>query len=113
MEGTSPEIHRWGKIWGLAARSEFAGASAALLEMSGPNDPQPTEKATRFYYVLEGSGKIITSNREYPIEKGTFLKVAPKTVHHIAPSPGKKLTLIVFSTPAYSDKDTIYQKSSL
>jgi len=110
VEGIQPEIHRWGKVWSLSTEADGKEGSAGLLDMWDSNDPQYTKRATRYYFILEGCGEIrIGADTTYSIKKGSFLRVPPLTVHRLVPK--EKLTVLVFSTPAYSEDDTVYQSA--
>lgn len=112
VEGISPEIHRWGKIWELVTESDGGPGSAALLEMTSPNDPQHTKKATRYYFILEGRGEIgFPPDGAQSVKPGSSICIPPQKIHHLIPATQEKLKVLVFSIPPYSDADTVYQSS--
>jgi mannose-6-phosphate isomerase-like protein (cupin superfamily) len=49
-------------------------------------------RATEFYYVLEGSGEMTIDGETVPIEPGTLIKLDPGSVHS---SKGDHLVMVV------------------
>jgi len=94
-----------GELKILSSREDFEPASLAMATISGPTIPHYHTFLTEFYFVWEGTGKIIVGRDRYDIKVGTMVIIPPDRVHYTI--PGEIMKVLVFSVPAWFEEDQI------
>lgn len=94
-----------GEIRALSSDEDFKKASLALSTMRAPAIPHYHEVATEFYFVIEGSGKIIVDKKSYEMKSRMLIIIPPDNAHYTIPR--KVSRVLAFSVPAWSEEDQI------
>jgi len=93
-----------GKIKAITAASDLEQGSLSHVEMNGPTIPHYHEKMAEFYFVLEGTGKIIVGYETHEIRSGTAILIPPGRAHYTIPHT--RMKILVFSAiKAWSHED--------
>lgn len=95
-----------GMIKRITTADDCPEASIAVANILSPTQPHYHEISAEFYYVLRGSGTIVTGYLDHVIEKGTTVVIPPHLAHFTVPR--EKMEVIVFSAiRAWESNDQI------
>jgi mannose-6-phosphate isomerase-like protein (cupin superfamily) len=65
-----------------------------------------SKRASRLYYVIDGSGYFAISDQRYNVSRGMLVEIPPRVEY----SYSGKMSLICISNPRYSDGNDRYTK---
>ncbi len=91
-----PRTHA-GRAQSLAEATVAPGATTRL------HRHRTTEE---LYHIVSGHGLMMLDAREFQVQAGDTVCIAPGTPHRIANVGDKPLRLLCCCTPAYRDEDT-------
>lgn len=84
----------------LITGADGSPASIHVTTMSGAR-PHFHRTTTEYYYVLEGSGRLMVDGEPVPLEMGDVVMVRPGATHHAE----GELTCVVMGVPPFDPAD--------
>jgi mannose-6-phosphate isomerase-like protein (cupin superfamily) len=80
------------------------GLGMNVLELEGncanyPDHDHASEGQEEIYVVLDGGGSLVAGDREWPLEVGTLVRVAPETKRRLVPGAGGLTVLALGAVP--------------
>lgn len=94
-----------GELRVLSTIVDFELASLAVATIYNPSIPHYHTSITEFYFVWDGTGRIIVGREHYEIATGTMIIIPPNRVHYTIPR--KVMKVLAFSVPAWFKEDQI------
>ena len=82
------------------------GAPASITRLSIHDAKPHWHKHTHeYYYVLEGSGKLVIGGEDVPVTAGDCVWIKPPYMHHAEGD----LEALIIAAPAYDPEDTFFE----
>jgi len=112
IAGVEPTQTGCGPIYELANRIDRPSESSAIADMRGLKitEPHYHPNETEIYFVLQGSGKVITGGEVQTLNPGDAVATPPDTAHFTVPT--YNLVLAVVNTPPFKPENYIALKKS-
>lgn len=108
-DGIEPFKGGCGLIYELGNPLERNNEDCALADMTGINVAEPHYHPTdnwELYFILEGSGLVVTGKEEQAVKVGDAVIIPPATVHYTIPGT-HGLVLLAVNTPPFSPENYI------
>jgi len=87
--------------WPYSKNTDFANASALYIEVTTHHGKVKSKKSDRVYYVIEGEGRFIINNEEFPVQKNDVLIVPKNTPYDYYAKKRTTLRLFLVHLPAF------------
>ncbi len=100
-----------GEIKALSTKRDFIEASLAMAIIKSPTIPHYHKRITEFYYVINGVGKLIVGRNTHNIKSRMLIIIPPLLVHYTIPR-SKKIKVLAFAAPAWSEEDEFIAKEN-
>jgi len=106
FDDLEPFDHPFGNVWVYFSGEDHPAVNIAQVKIIDDRRHYH-KKATEFYYVLRGRGRIYLDSDEVPLAPGTSVLIEPGTRHRAVADVGK-LDILVVSSPPYSPDDEFF-----
>ena len=92
-----------GELRIFSTAKDFKMANVAMATMTGPSVPHYHKVLTEFYFIMSGCGRLIVAQNVFEIQYRSLVIIPPNYAHSAIPR--KKLTVLAFSVPAWTEDD--------